>query len=642
MKQNHRPTHKRRGFTIVELVIVIAVIGILATVLVPTFGDIITKANQAKDIQTAKNMNTALAVYGATMSEEPVGNALIQDIDDVMDALAQAGFDTAKELTPVCKGHSFYWYKTINQIVYVNEQKNDFELVYPKGIADFPASKDTTLTNIADEAPDASDTPNQPDTPDQPKDDDSYAGKTVSILGDSISTFSGVPNVLNYVYPNISVKTQTDTWWQQVIDTLGMELLVNNASGGSRALSDEYFNGTGIRNGNHAAYRDRCINLHNGSKKPDVILVFMGTNDFSYHVDPDCAKCQALLTCAECSGRADKNVNVCTACRAASGVYSSFCDQPLGTAAGVDLSNAENPTSTCEAYAIMLHKMKQAYPDAEIYCMSLLPRMDPYDANKAKPYHDHGQPTAFNAELKKVAENAGATFVNLEACVDNALATWSTYFGDSVHPNAAGMDMISQAVIDAMLGKDAAHAITWDLTGMAANVTTDLVLNGTALNSTLTANSGYKVSSVKVTMGGKDITSSAYADGKLTIPSITGNVTVTASAEIDTVHGIIWSVMAIDSNTGKDANNGWTKRISTNFINAVNGATVSVIGDNTEFCVFYYDSSMKFLGWNNAYTTTALTVSPSNCTYIRVMARNKSNTNATLTADYGSNIKLTF
>ena len=79
MKHNYRG----RGFTIVELVIVIAVIGILATVLVPTFGDVIDKANQAKDIQTVKNMNTALSVYGTTMSNGVVGNSMIEDIDDV-------------------------------------------------------------------------------------------------------------------------------------------------------------------------------------------------------------------------------------------------------------------------------------------------------------------------------------------------------------------------------------------------------------------------------------------------------------------------------------------------------------------------------------------------------------------------------
>ena len=48
----------RKGFTIVELVIVIAVIGILATVLVPTFGDVISKANMAAVKQEAKSAFT--------------------------------------------------------------------------------------------------------------------------------------------------------------------------------------------------------------------------------------------------------------------------------------------------------------------------------------------------------------------------------------------------------------------------------------------------------------------------------------------------------------------------------------------------------------------------------------------------------
>ena len=48
----------RKGFTIVELVIVIAVIGILATVLVPTFGTVISDAKNASNLQGAKNVYT--------------------------------------------------------------------------------------------------------------------------------------------------------------------------------------------------------------------------------------------------------------------------------------------------------------------------------------------------------------------------------------------------------------------------------------------------------------------------------------------------------------------------------------------------------------------------------------------------------
>ena len=44
----------KKGFTIVELVIVIAVIAILAAVMIPTFGGIIKKANKSSAEQTAK------------------------------------------------------------------------------------------------------------------------------------------------------------------------------------------------------------------------------------------------------------------------------------------------------------------------------------------------------------------------------------------------------------------------------------------------------------------------------------------------------------------------------------------------------------------------------------------------------------
>ena len=49
---------KRNGFTTVELVIVIAIIAILATVLIPTFSNLITKANDSKVLQEARNAYT--------------------------------------------------------------------------------------------------------------------------------------------------------------------------------------------------------------------------------------------------------------------------------------------------------------------------------------------------------------------------------------------------------------------------------------------------------------------------------------------------------------------------------------------------------------------------------------------------------
>lgn len=45
----------KKGFTVVELVIVIAVIAILAGVLIPTFANVVAKANESAAMQQAKN-----------------------------------------------------------------------------------------------------------------------------------------------------------------------------------------------------------------------------------------------------------------------------------------------------------------------------------------------------------------------------------------------------------------------------------------------------------------------------------------------------------------------------------------------------------------------------------------------------------
>lgn len=51
----------KKGFTIVELVIVIAVIGILAAVLIPTFANLVTKANETALQENLRNAYTSYA-----------------------------------------------------------------------------------------------------------------------------------------------------------------------------------------------------------------------------------------------------------------------------------------------------------------------------------------------------------------------------------------------------------------------------------------------------------------------------------------------------------------------------------------------------------------------------------------------------
>ena len=132
-----RNTNKK-GFTIVELVIVVAVIAILAAVLIPTFSNIIKKANLSADQQAVRNMNLALAAE----TEKPA------NIIEAAAILAKAGFNTEKGLTPLYTGHAFYWFKPTNQVVYVNEAEGKFELIFPESVEGFPAAKNDNCQSL--------------------------------------------------------------------------------------------------------------------------------------------------------------------------------------------------------------------------------------------------------------------------------------------------------------------------------------------------------------------------------------------------------------------------------------------------------------------------------------------------------------
>ena len=76
------------------------------------------------------------------------------------------------------------------------------------------------------------------------------------------------------------------------------------------------------------------------------------------------------------------------------------------------------------------------------------------------------------------------------------------------------------------------HAITSKLTNVTSDNAAKSAEDGAAYTATLTPDDGYHFKSVTVTMGGKDITFTAYANGVVTIPAVTGNVVITAKAQM--------------------------------------------------------------------------------------------------------------
>ena len=73
-----KKTNGKKGFTLVELVIVIAVIAILSAILVPTFSTVISNANETK-AQSA--ILAAVKDFIAEEADEPNGATKIEGLD---------------------------------------------------------------------------------------------------------------------------------------------------------------------------------------------------------------------------------------------------------------------------------------------------------------------------------------------------------------------------------------------------------------------------------------------------------------------------------------------------------------------------------------------------------------------------------
>lgn len=74
------------------------------------------------------------------------------------------------------------------------------------------------------------------------------------------------------------------------------------------------------------------------------------------------------------------------------------------------------------------------------------------------------------------------------------------------------------------------YTITKNLSNCTINNIATSIIEGNSYNATITANSNYTLSSVTVSMGGTDITSTVYSNGVINISSVTGNIVINATA----------------------------------------------------------------------------------------------------------------
>lgn len=167
------------------------------------------------------------------------------------------------------------------------------------------------------------------------------------------------------------------------------------------------------------------------------------------------------------------------------------------------------------------------------------------------------------------------------------VANWACSIGFTANE----INAFRQTMIDgnpAIINPVAVFTITNNLTNVTNSNNATSVQSGNGYAATITVIDGYELSSVKVTMGGVDITDNVVTGGKIQISTVTGNVVITATAkEISTAPTLknFADPTSVEWLTGKrlgtsgvsDETNG---SIVTNCIPVVKGDTITVEGLN--------------------------------------------------------------
>ncbi|MGM9534788.1 MAG: BppU family phage baseplate upper protein [Intestinibacter sp.] len=140
------------------------------------------------------------------------------------------------------------------------------------------------------------------------------------------------------------------------------------------------------------------------------------------------------------------------------------------------------------------------------------------------------------------------------------------------------------------------YNITNTLTNVINSNSSTIIEEKASYNATLTANSGYSLSDVTITMGGVDITSSCYSDGIISISEVTGDIVITANATqvatIYTIEYVLGNCVSSNTNENVTENDAYSTIIIPSEGYVLNTATITMGGvDITSSC--YSDGTIS-------------------------------------------------
>ena len=196
------------------------------------------------------------------------------------------------------------------------------------------------------------------------------------------------------------------------------------------------------------------------------------------------------------------------------------------------------------------------------------------------------------------------------------------------------------------------YTITRNLSHCTTNNTSNLINKNGSYNATISANSGYVIDTIVVTMGGTNISSTAVSGNNIYIPNVTGDIVITVTTTAITVVPTTYTITrnlsnCTSNNTTSSVNQGvsYSAIITPNSGYELLNVAITMGGTNVTSSVYTYQNGNAVINipsvTGNVVITvqaTAITVEPTTYPVTNILLNCRTNNNSNVISE-GSSYK---